>query len=173
MKVLGIDPGYALCGYGVVQQQKGAVVPLGYGCITTQAHTKFEDRLHEVYEDVRGLLASEQPDAMAIETLFFNSNQKTAVAVAEARGVILLAARQAGVPIYEYSPLQVKQSITGYGKATKTQMQQMACRLLALKNVPKPDDAADALAIALCHVHSAGSLQFGIAKTRRQQMGYE
>lgn len=173
MRVLGIDPGYAICGYGLLDAVPGKVAPVSFGAVTTPAHTCFEDRLMEVYEDISQLLAHYTPDAMAIETLFFNSNQKTAVAVAEARGVILLAARQALVPIYEYSPLQVKQSICGYGKATKAQVQQMMRRHLCLKSIPKPDDAADALAIALCHANSARSLQFGRSKTRRQSMGYE
>ena len=173
MRVLGIDPGYAIVGYGVLDADGGRVLPVTFGAVTTQAHTRFEDRLAEVYEDVCSLFSSYAPDAMAIETLFFTTNQKTAVAVAEARGVILLAARQAGTPIFEYSPLQVKQSVAGYGKATKRQVQEMTRRLLKLRELPRPDDAADALAIALCHMHSAGSRQFGRAKTRRQSMGYE
>ncbi|MDL2294121.1 crossover junction endodeoxyribonuclease RuvC, partial [Ruminococcaceae bacterium OttesenSCG-928-D13] len=168
MRVLGIDPGYAIVGYGLVEAPAGQVIPLTYGALTTEAHTRFEDRLSEVYDDMCQLLAIHKPDAMSIETLFFNSNQKTAVAVAEARGVILLAARQANVPIFEYSPLQVKMAVAGYGKATKRQVQEMTRRLLKLRSIPKPDDAADALAIALCHAHSARSLQFGRAKTRRQ-----
>lgn len=173
MRVLGADPGYAIAGYGVVESPKG-VPPraLAFGAATTPAHTPFEDRLCEVYDDFCALIEQFSPDAMAIETLFYSNNQKTAIAVAEARGVILLAAKKAGVPIFEYSPLQVKQSIAGYGKATKRQMQEMTRRLLHLKELPKPDDAADALAIALCHTHSAGSLQFGRAKTRREAMGY-
>lgn len=173
MRVLGIDPGYAIVGYGLVEAKGSLLTPLTFGAVTTEAHTKFEDRLNEVYDDLRQLLQQCRPEAMAIETLFFTSNQKTAVAVAEARGVILLAARQAGVPIYEYSPLQVKQGVAGYGKATKAQVQEMTRRLLKLKTIPKPDDAADALAIAVCHAHSARSLQFGKGKTRRQLMGYE
>jgi crossover junction endodeoxyribonuclease RuvC len=173
MRVLGIDPGYAICGYGVVDAVGGRVSPVAFGAITTQAHTRFEDRLAEIYEDLRQLLAKYTPDALAVETLFFSSNQKTAVAVAEARGVILLAATQAGLEVYEYSPLQVKQSVVGYGKAAKKQVQEMVRRLLALKRTPKPDDAADALAIAVCHARSAQSLQFGRVKTRRQGMGYE
>ena len=173
MRVLGIDPGYAICGYGVLDEGGGKMLPVTFGAVTTRAHTCFEDRLVEVYNDITQLLATYKPDAMAIETLFFNSNQKTAVAVAEARGVILLAAKQAAVPIFEYSPLQVKQSITGFGKATKNQVQEMMRRLLKLRDIPKPDDAADALAIALCHAHSARSLQFGRSRTRRQGMGYE
>ncbi len=173
MRVLGIDPGYAICGYGLVEERPGKTAALAFGAVTTAAHTRFEDRLCEIYGDIAQLLKELAPDAMAIETLFFQSNQKTAVAVAEARGVILLAARQAKVPVYEYSPLQVKQSVSGYGKATKRQMMEMTRRLLKLREVPRPDDAADALAIALCHTHSARSLQFGRAKTRRQSMGYE
>lgn len=173
MRVLGIDPGYAICGYGVVDDVPGVMKAVTYGAITTQAHTCFEDRLSEVYNDVCQLLGQMKPDALAIETLFFSNNQKTAVAVAQARGVLLLAAKQAEVPIYEYSPLQVKQAVAGYGKATKVQIQEMTRRLLKLREIPKPDDAADALAIAVCHAHSARSLQFGKAKTRRQMMGYE
>ncbi|MDL2327192.1 crossover junction endodeoxyribonuclease RuvC [Ruminococcaceae bacterium OttesenSCG-928-A11] len=173
MLVLGIDPGYAIVGYGVLNAPPGSITPVTYGALTTEAHTRFEDRLNEVYDDMCQLLATHRPDAMAIETLFFNSNQKTAVAVAEARGVILLAARQAHVPVFEYSPLQVKMGVAGYGKATKRQVQEMTRRLLKLRTIPKPDDAADALAIALCHAHSARSLQFGRTKTKRQTMGYE
>ena len=173
MRVLGIDPGYAIVGYGIVDQSGGKMVPAAYGAITTQSHTPFEDRLVEVFDDVTQLLSVYRPDHLAIETLFFSNNQKTAVAVAEARGVILLAAKQAAVPIFEYSPLQVKQAVTGFGKATKNQVQEMTSRLLKLKSIPKPDDAADALAIALCHAHSAQSRQFGRTRTRRQEMGYE
>lgn len=172
MRVLGIDPGYAIVGYGVVDSARQRVVPVMFGAVTTKSHTDFNDRLLEVYNDICELLCHFKPDAMAIETLFFNSNQKTAVAVAQARGVILLAAKQAGVPVFEYSPLQVKQSVAGYGKATKKQVQEMTRRLLALKSIPKPDDAADALAISLCHCHSARSLQFGMNETKRKQMGY-
>lgn len=172
MVILGIDPGYAICGYGVLQSRPGDIRPLTFGAVTTKSHTLFEDRLCEIYDDLQTLLQQWKPDAMAIETLFFNSNQKTAVAVAEARGVVLLAAHQAQVPIFEYSPLQVKMGVAGYGKATKKQVQEMTRRLLKLKTIPKPDDAADALAIALCHAHSAASLQFGKGETKRQQMGY-
>lgn len=173
MRILGADPGYAIAGYGVVDCARGAQPrALAFGAATTAAHTPFEDRLCEVYDDFCALIAQHQPEAMAIETLFYTTNQKTAITVAEARGVILLAARKAGLAIFEYSPLQVKQSIAGYGKATKRQMQEMTRRLLRLKDIPKPDDAADALAIALCHSHSAGSLQFGRGKTRREEMGY-
>ncbi len=173
MRVLGVDPGYAIAGYGLVEGEGLALRSLTFGAVTTQAHTAFEDRLAEIYRDFGELFAAFRPEAMAIESLFYQNNQKTAIAVAEARGVILLAAKQAGVPIFEYTPLQVKQAVTGYGKATKRQIQEMTTRLLRLSSVPKPDDAADALAIALCHANSARSAQFGKKRTRRQQMGYE
>ncbi len=172
MRILGIDPGYAIVGYGVIESQGIKLTPLAFGAITTASHTVFEDRLQEVYNDMVCLLQTYKPEAMAIESLFFTSNQKTIVAVAEARGVILLAAKQAGVPIFEYTPLQVKQSVAGYGRATKKQVQEMTRRLLKLKSIPKPDDAADALAISVCHAHSFRSLQFGKGETKRQQMGY-
>lgn len=173
MRILGIDPGYAIVGFGALEYKKNTFTTLQYGAITTQAHTPFADRLLELYTDLTQLLATVQPDAMAIETLFFQSNQKTVIAVAEARGVILLAARQAEVPIFEYTPLQVKQSVSGYGKAAKKQVQEMTRRLLALENVPKPDDTADALAMAICHAYSYRSKQYGLAQTKRQGMGYE
>ncbi|MDL2253568.1 crossover junction endodeoxyribonuclease RuvC [Ruminococcaceae bacterium OttesenSCG-928-I18] len=172
MRILGVDPGYAIAGYGVVDADAGKVNSVTFGAVTTPSHTLFEDRLCEIYEDFTALLKEFRPDAMAIETLFHANNQKTVIAVAEARGVILLAARQKGVPIFEYSPLQVKQSVTGYGKATKKQIQEMTARLLCLSNIPKPDDAADALAVAVCHAHSSRSAQFGRRQTKRKQMGY-
>lgn len=172
MRVLGIDPGYAIVGFGAVDYNKGVLSPVQMGAITTKSHTAFEDRLCEVYTDMCGLLSAVKPDAVAVETIFYSSNQKTVIAVAEARGVILLAARLAGIPIFEYTPLQVKQSVCGYGKATKKQMQEMTKRLLKLDAVPKPDDAADALAMAICHAHSSHSLQFGKTQTKRQSMGY-
>ena len=173
MRVMGVDPGYAIAGYGVVDAEKGQLRSVTFGAVTTRAHTAFEDRLAEIYNDFTELFATYRPDAMAIESLFYQNNQKTAIAVAEARGVILLTARQAEVAIFEYTPLQVKQAVTGYGKASKRQIQQMTLRLLRLREIPKPDDAADALAIAACHANSAGSAQFGKRQTRRQQMGYE
>lgn len=170
--MLGLDPGYAIVGYGVLDGKGVNFSPVTYGAITTQSHTIFEDRLQEIFLDMQTLLEDVKPDVMAIETLFFTSNQKTVIAVAQARGVILLAAKLAGVQIFEYTPLQVKQSVAGYGRATKKQVQEMTRRLLKLKTVPKPDDAADALALAICHMHSAGSIQFGKTETKRQQMGY-
>ncbi|MFV0351347.1 MAG: crossover junction endodeoxyribonuclease RuvC [Oscillospiraceae bacterium] len=172
MRILGIDPGYAIVGYGVVDVPRGGLQPVAFGAVTTQAHTVFIDRLYEVHKDVTEVINTYKPDAMAIETLFYTSNQKTVMEVAEARGVILLAAKTAGVPVFEYTPLQVKQSVSGYGRASKKQMQEMTRRLLRLTEIPKPDDAADALAMAICHAHSAGSLQYGKAETKRQKMGY-
>ena len=172
MRILGIDPGYAIVGFGALDYERNRFTTLQYGAITTQSHTVFEDRLQEVYDDMTRLLQTIRPDAMAIETLFYANNQKTVIAVAEARGVILLAARKAEVPVFEYTPLQVKQSVSGYGKATKKQVQEMTKTILKLDTVPKPDDTADALAMAICHAYSYRSKQYGIALTKRQQMGY-
>ena len=158
MRILGIDPGYAIVGWGVIEHQSSQFKTLGYGAITTAAGGEFTARLETIYKDMCRLLEEAKPDAMAIEKLFFNTNTTTAIMVAEARGVILLAARKAGVPVYEYTPLQVKQAVTGYGRAEKMQIQEMTKLLLHLERVPKPDDTADALAIALCHAHSAHSL---------------
>lgn len=158
MRILGIDPGYAIVGWGVIEHQGSKFRTLDYGAVTTNAGGEFTARLETIYNDMCRLLQAAKPDAMAIEKLFFNTNTTTAIMVAEARGVILLAARQMGVPVYEYTPLQVKQAVTGYGRAEKRQIQEMTKLLLHLEAVPKPDDTADALAIALCHAHSANSL---------------
>ena len=158
MRILGIAPGYAIVGVGVIEYTHGRFQVVGYGAVTTQANTNFTVRLKTIYDEVSLLIAKYQPQAMAIEKLYFNDNQKTAIDVAQARGVILLAAANAGVPIYEYTPLQVKQAVVGYGRAEKRQMQEMTRSLLRLKSVPKPDDTADALAIAICHAHTSGSI---------------
>ena len=158
MIILGIDPGYAIVGAGVVDYAGGQFKLLEARAVTTQAGTDFTRRLREIYEGVAGLIEQHRPAAMAIEKLFFNTNSKTAIDVAQARGAILLAAARAGVPVYEYTPLQVKQSVVGYGRAEKKQVQDMTKLLLRLNACPKPDDVADALAIAICHAHSAGSL---------------
>ena len=173
MRILGIDPGYAIVGYGAVDYEKNRFTPLQYGAITTRSHTQFEDRLLEIYTDLTVLLSEVKPDAVAMETLYFQTNHTTAIAVAQARGVLLLASRQAHVPVFEYTPMQVKQSVSGYGKATKKQVQEMTRTLLHLCEVPKPDDTADALAMAICHAYSVGSRQYGLTRTKRQQMGYE
>ena len=158
MVILGIDPGYAIVGAGLVDYHGSSFTLLEATAITTQANTPFDRRLLEIYTGVEGLIAQHKPAAMAIEQLFFNTNSKTAIDVAQARGVTLLAAARAGVPVYEYTPLQVKQSVVGYGRAEKRQVQDMVKLLLHLTTCPKPDDVADALAIAICHAHSAGSL---------------
>jgi len=158
MTILGIDPGYAIVGVGVVDYAANQFRLLEAKAITTEAAAPFDQRLREIYAGMAACIAAHRPAAMAIEKLFFNTNAKTAIDVAQARGVILLAAAQAGVPVYEYTPLQVKQSVVGYGRAEKRQVQDMVKLLLRLSACPKPDDVADALAIAICHAHSAGSL---------------
>ncbi len=141
-----------------MEYNKGSFTLLGYGAVTTPANTPFHLRLEKIFDDVTELLTRFQPDAVSIEKLFFNSNQKTAIDVSQARGVCVLAAQKQRVPIFEYTPLQVKQSVVGYGRAEKRQVQEMVRVLLNLTETPKPDDAADALALAVCHAHSSGSL---------------
>lgn len=158
MIIIGIDPGYAIVGYGVIKYENNHFNILDFGAVTTPAGMKFEDRLKIIHEDLSFLFDKFRPDAMAIEKLFFNTNKKTAVDVAQARGVILLSAREYGSEIYEYTPLQVKQSVVGYGRAEKKQVQEMTRKILGLSAVPKPDDTADALAMAICHAHCSGSL---------------
>lgn len=157
MIILGIDPGYAIVGWGVLDYTGNRFQVLGYGAVTTQAHTVFTDRLDYIYRELNILIERYQPEAMAIEKLFFNTNAKTAIDVAQARGVILLAARQHELTIREYTPLQVKQSVTGYGRADKKQVQELTRIILNLEKIPKPDDTADALAMAITHAHSSGS----------------
>ena len=158
MRILGIDPGYGITGFGIVDAQRNQFQLLQYGAITTPAGTDFPLRLQMIYNDMTELLMVSKPDVVAIEELFFGQNVTTGIGVAQSRGVILLAVQQAGIPIYQYKPAQVKQAMVGYGNATKHQVQDMAKRLLHLQSVPKPDDAADAIAIALCHARSSTSL---------------
>ena len=160
MRILGIDPGYAIVGYGVIDYVGVKVSLVDYGAITTAADMPFERRLAAIYDDMRVLLNTYKPQEMGIEKLFFNTNQKTGIDVAQARGVTLLAATNMGIPIYEYTPLQVKQSVVGYGRAEKHQVMEMVKRLCSLKAAPKPDDAADAVALALCHARSSSSLLY-------------
>lgn len=157
MRVLGIDPGYAIVGWGVVEYISNRFAPIGYGAVITEKDTPFEQRLVEIYESVFDICKRYQPEALSIEKLYYQHNQTTVIGVAEARGVILLAAAQCGVPIYEYTPMQVKQAVVGYGKAEKHQVMDMTRRLLRLDRMPRPDDAADAIAIALCHARSSTS----------------
>ena len=157
MKIIGNGPGYAIVGWGVVVYQRARFTTLDYGAITTKAGMPFEQRLLTIHQELDSILTIHKPDAMSMEKLFFTTNQKTAIDVAQARGVILLCATQHQIPCYHYTPLQVKQSVVGYGEAVKTQVMEMTKRRLHLQAVPKPDDTADALAIAICHAHSAGS----------------
>ncbi|MEE1052950.1 MAG: crossover junction endodeoxyribonuclease RuvC [Acutalibacteraceae bacterium] len=164
MRILGIDPGYATIGYGIVEYDNFKFKTIAYGAVTTKPDKPFADRLCDIFDDITTLVQNYKPNSISIEKLFFNTNTTTAIDVAQARGVILLAARRAGVEVYEYTPLQVKQSITGYGRAEKHQVMEMVKNLLCLKSVPKPDDTADALALAICHAHSSGSLYTKLSK---------
>ena len=158
MKILGIDPGYGITGFGVIEANRGQFQLLRCGAITTPPGMDFSARLEIIYEDMRQLLDVTKPDVVAIEELFFGQNVTTGIGVAQSRGVILLAIRQAGLEVYSYKPMQVKQAVVGYGNATKHQVMDMTKRLLHLESAPKPDDAADAVAIALCHARSSTSL---------------
>ena len=154
MRILGIDPGYATIGFGVVDTDRGQVHMVTYGAITTSAGIPLSRRLYQISTDMEELIAQVKPDVIAVEELFFNTNITTGIAVAHGRGVILCAAEKCGIPLYEYTPSQVKVAVTWYGKAEKHQVMDMTKRLLKLKSIPKPDDAADALALALCHARS-------------------
>lgn len=157
MRILGIDPGLAIVGWGVIESVRGNIRPLAYGAITTPAHTDIEARLLMIERDLTALIEKYQPEEMAVEELFFNTNITTGIAVAEARGVILCTAHKLGVKISEYTPLQVKQAVVGYGKAEKRQVIAMVTSILKLPAPPKPDDTADAVAIAICHSQCRGS----------------
>ena len=154
MVILGIDPGLATVGWGVIRSDGSRHKALAYGSVVTPAHTATEKRLTSIYSQLEAIIKKYTPDAMAVEELFFNPNITTGIRVAEARGVILLCAERMGVKIYEYTPLQVKQSVVGYGRAEKKQVIAMVTALLSLQEPPKPDDTADALAIAVCHAHT-------------------
>ncbi len=157
MIILGIDPGYAIVGWGVIEYSGSKFRTLGYGSIQTPAGLPIVDRLEMIYKGMNEIITKYKPEQMAVEELFFNTNTTTAIVVAEARGIILLAARLAGIEIGEYTPLQVKQAVVGYGRAEKKQVITMVTSLLGLKEIPKPDDTADALAVAVCHAHSGCS----------------
>lgn len=161
MLVLGIDPGTAICGYGVVEAAAGSrLIPHAYGAITTSPKARMEDRLLKLHDELDGIIKQYRPGAMGVEQLFFNRNVTTAIPVGQARGVVLLAAAKNQVEVVERTPLQVKQSVTGYGKATKEQIIYMVTKLLHLPAPPKPDDVADALAVAICTLHSMDSLHW-------------
>ncbi len=158
MIILGIDPGYAIVGYGVIDYRNNHFNVIDYGAILTEAKMPFNQRLEKIYDDLEIIIKKYAPEAMSLEKLFYNNNAKTVIDVSQARGVIMLAAQKNGVRVFEYTPLQVKQSVVGYGRAEKKQVQEMTRRILALEKVPKPDDTADALAMAICHAHASGSL---------------
>ena len=169
MRILGIDPGYGITGFGLVDAQRGQFRLLRCGAITTPPNTDFSWRLEMIYHDMTELLRLTQPDVVAIEELFFGQNVTTGINVAQSRGVILLATRQAGLEVFSYKPMQVKQAVVGYGNATKHQVQDMTRRLLHLDAMPKPDDAADAIALALCHARSSTSL---LAQAQKKNGGF-
>ncbi len=156
MLVLGIDPGTALTGYGVVRGARGSILtPVCHGCIRTESDWPLARKLQAVYQEVSRIITESRPDAVAVEELFFNQNARTAIAVAQGRGVTLLAAAEAGCPVFEYPPLAVKRAVTGNGRATKEQVRYMVQHLLRLQTLPSPDDAADALACAICHLNTS------------------
>lgn len=162
MRILGIDPGYATIGFGIIDAQRGSFQLRQYGTITTPADLPFEKRLEVIYDDMNRLLDAAAPDVMAIEELFWGHNVTTGIGVSHGRGVILLAAAQRNLPINEYTPMQIKLAVVGYGNATKHQVMDMTKRMLHMEQVARPDDAADAIAVALCHARSATSLLHGM-----------
>jgi len=154
MRIIGVDPGLAVTGYGVVESEYSRSRLVDYGCIRTSAEETAAERLARIYRELGAVLRQAQAEAMAVEKLFFCKNTSSAMQVGEARGIVMLAGHHAGLRVFEYTPLQVKQAVTGFGRAEKAQVQQMVACVLALKHLPRPVDAADALAIALCHAHS-------------------
>lgn len=158
MRVMGIDPGLALMGYGVIESDGNRFRTIDYGVIDTPADMSEPDRLLLLWKELNVLLEKYKPDAVSVEELFFNKNVKTAISIGQARGVILLAVKNCGIPLYEYTPLQAKQAVVGYGRAEKKQIQLMVKTILNLSEIPKPDDAADALAIAITHINNAGMI---------------
>ena len=154
MRIIGIDPGYAIVGYGVIDYIGNKFKIVEYGAITTESNQNMNERFKSIHDDLNTIIERTKPEFLAIEELFFNSNQQTAINVAQARGVLLLSALNHGISVHEYTPLQVKQAVVGYGRAEKKQVQLLVKSILGLEKVPKPDDTADALAIAVCHAHS-------------------
>lgn len=159
MVILGIDPGYAIVGYGAIRHDGGKYQPMGHGVILTYSSMAFEERLNFIFDNVTKMIIECKPDVIAIEKLYFQNNQKTAIDVAQARGVTILAAVRANVTICEYTPLQIKMALTGYGRALKPQIMQMTKKLLRLKQMPKYDDTCDALAVAICHAQTCALQQ--------------
>lgn len=167
MRIIGIDPGYAIVGFGVLDYAGSDFTTLEYGAIYTEAHTAFDKRLLDIYNDLKFILNKYHPDVMSIEKLYSNSNQKTVINVAEARGVITLCAAQEKIKIYEFTPLQVKQAVVGYGRAEKNQVMEMTKNILHLSQIPKPDDAADALALAICCGHASRSIAYRFMENKQ------
>jgi len=159
MRILGVDPGYAIVGYGICDYDNATFKTISYGDISTTANTPFINRINSIYDDLNYLIQKYKPDVMAIEKVFFCNNQKTVIDVSQARGVILLSAVRNNLEVFEYTPLQVKLGVVGYGKAEKKQVMEMTRNILKLKKVPKPDDTADALAVAICHGNTANSVR--------------
>ena len=155
MRILGIDPGYAILGWGIIEMKGNKFTPIKYDSILTEAKTDMTDRLKIIYNSLMNIIAEYEPEVASIEELFFNTNTKTAIMVGQARGVAIVACANSGLPVFEYTPLQIKQGLVGYGRADKKQVQTMVKTILSLDSVPKPDDTADALAAAICHGHSA------------------
>ena len=166
MLALGIDPGTAICGYGFVESQGSRLIAHEYGAVTTSPKARMEDRLMKLYDGLDALIKEYHPDVMGVEQLFFNRNVTTAIPVGQARGIVLLAAAKNQLELAEHTPLQVKQAVVGYGRAEKKQVMDMVRRICALKAVPRPDDAADAVALALCHARSSTSLLSGGENTQ-------
>lgn len=158
MRVLGIDPGYAILGWGIIEMKGNHFTPIQFGAITTDSINPMASRLVDIYRGLNKIIETYKPEVVSIEQLFFNTNSKTAILVSQARGVAVLAAAEKSIPIFEYTPLQIKQALVGYGRAEKSQVQQMVKTILSLDKIPKPDDTADALAAAVCYCHSAGNL---------------
>ena len=154
LRILGIDPGIAIVGFGIIEYDNIQFKVVDYGAITSPAHTPVPQRLKMIYDDLNYVIEKYKPDEIAVEELFYNNNAKTVINVAQARGVLILAGQNHNIPVFEYTPLQVKQALTGYGRASKMQIQQMMKSMLGLSEIPKPDDVADALAIAVCHGNS-------------------
>ncbi len=168
MKILGIDPGYATTGFGLIEADRGTYQLLQYGVVTTPADIPFQQRLVMLYDDLMRLVEVTKPDAAAVEELFWGHNITTGIGVSHGRGVILLALAKSNVPSFEYTPMQVKQAVVGYGKAEKHQVMEMTKRMLHMKEVARPDDAADAIAIALCHARSQSSMLGQIQKLNKE-----
>lgn len=167
MIILGIDPGYAIVGYGLLDYKNNHFSIVDFGAILTDAGTPFNRRLEIIYDRLNEIMDTYKPEVMSIEKLFYNNNAKTVIDVSQARGVTMLAAQKHRIPAFEYTPLQVKQSVVGYGRADKKQVQEMTRRILGLEKVPKPDDTADALAMAICHAHTSGSATTGIMRIKK------